>query len=97
MHRFTFTATALLLSAFLLVSSPIHNEPWLPPLKGVASVWELKPFSPEANYMSLEGFYRWRYYLQDGRWISFPYEGPVKVGEGSDVRGLNPKSRRATK
>ena len=30
----------------------------------------IRPFSPEANYMSLPGYLRMRYYQQSGQWIS---------------------------
>ena len=30
----------------------------------------VRPFSPEANYMSLPGYLRMRYYQQTGQWIS---------------------------
>ncbi len=34
------------------------------------SVSGIRPFTPEANYMSLPGFLRMRYYQQTGQWIS---------------------------
>jgi hypothetical protein len=33
-------------------------------------VAELKPFSPEANFMSLAGYLRYLVYVQDGKWIT---------------------------
>jgi hypothetical protein len=33
-------------------------------------VKELKAFTPPANYMSLPGYVRWRFFLDNGRWIS---------------------------
>ena len=30
----------------------------------------LTPFSPQANFMSLPGYLRWRYLLSSGRWIT---------------------------
>jgi len=34
------------------------------PLAGITA------FSPSGNYMSLPGYYRWRFFLASGRWIS---------------------------
>lgn len=34
------------------------------------SVSGLRAFSQEANYMSLPGYLRYRYFLDSGRWIS---------------------------
>ena len=35
-----------------------------------ADVKTMTPFSPNANYMSLPGFLRYKFLLSDGRWIS---------------------------
>lgn len=37
----------------------------------IPNVQGLTPFSPQAKYMSLPGYLRWQYYMQnDGVWIS---------------------------
>jgi hypothetical protein len=39
--------------------------------QNVPSVTGLTPFSPQTKYMSLAGFLRWQYYMQnDQTWIS---------------------------
>jgi hypothetical protein len=34
-------------------------------------VSSLKPFSPEANFMSLPGYLRWLIFQQTGQWITY--------------------------
>ena len=34
------------------------------------NVSDLKPYSVEANYMSLAGYLRWQVYMEQGVWIS---------------------------
>ncbi|HEX8551380.1 MAG TPA: hypothetical protein VF681_07465 [Abditibacteriaceae bacterium] len=34
------------------------------------NVSALRPFSPDANYMSLPGYLRYRFLVDSGRWIS---------------------------
>jgi len=57
------------------------------PLTGITA------FAPSGNYMSLPGYYRWRYYQASGRWISREEAeervraaggnvGPAPVGDG---------------
>ena len=41
-----------------------------PQAKADVNVVGLRPFSPEANYMSLAGFYRFRTLVDTGVWIS---------------------------
>lgn len=35
------------------------------------NVSNLKPFSPEANYMSLPGYLRWVVFQQTAQWITY--------------------------
>lgn len=35
------------------------------------NVANLRPFSPEANFMSLPGYLRWLVFQQTGQWISY--------------------------
>lgn len=35
------------------------------------NVSNLKPFSPEANFMSLPGYLRWLVFQQTGQWITY--------------------------
>lgn len=56
--------TGALLAAVILVGSQAFAQT-------VPNVQGLTPFSPQAKYMSLAGFLRWQYYMQnDGVWIS---------------------------
>jgi hypothetical protein len=41
-----------------------------PKAEAQVSVSGLRPFSPEANYMSLAGYLRWVTLRDTGRWIS---------------------------
>ncbi len=35
------------------------------------NVASLRPFSPEANFMSLPGYLRWLVFQQTGQWITY--------------------------
>ena len=37
----------------------------------IPSVKGLQPFSVQTNYMSLAGFLRWQYFVENNKWISF--------------------------
>ena len=39
--------------------------------QAIPSVRGLKAFTPQAHYMSLPGYLRWQYYVQNDKWISF--------------------------
>jgi len=41
----------------------------------------LTPFTAETNYMSLDGWVRWQYWLRTGRWLSLR-----EIQDGNAVR-----------
>ena len=56
------------------------------------NVSALRPFSPDANYMSLPGYLRYRFLVDSGRWISrlSPRSAGDNVsGGGSEEYGRN--------
>lgn len=42
-----------------------------PPVAGFPNVAQLRPFSPETNFMSLPGYLRWLMHEASGTWITF--------------------------
>jgi hypothetical protein len=54
---------AALLACMLLSLAPVGAQDY-------PNVANLRPFSPEANYMSLPGYLRYLVYERDGIWLS---------------------------
>ena len=62
MKRELWLASGALLAGF--VAAAPASAPTYPRVEGVTQ------FTQSANYMSLPGYLRWRYYLETRRWIS---------------------------
>ena len=70
----------LLLSVTVCAVKPAHAEVSYPNMKG------LTPFTMPANYMSLPGCLRWRYFTQAGRWLSRSESRQAVINQGASAR-----------
>lgn len=48
-----------------------RGAPGQPPVTGFPNVANLRPFSPETNFMSLPGYLRWLVHQASGTWITY--------------------------
>jgi len=65
------TVLILTVAASLIFGRATHAEP---------DISSLKPFTPEANFMSLPGYVRFHVFLETGRWMSREIEcGTVRA------------------
>jgi hypothetical protein len=59
----TLLVLALLAAGLVLALAPASAQT-------VPSVRGLRAFSPQTNFMSLEGYLRWQYFVENNAWIS---------------------------
>ena len=48
----------------------------------------LQPFTAEANYMSLAGYFRWQHFLDHGQWLTM-----MEARRMLKAEGINPDAR----
>ncbi|MHB9022985.1 MAG: hypothetical protein ACYC7E_02260 [Armatimonadota bacterium] len=56
---------ALILASFTILGLSLQAS-----AQTIPTVTGITPFSAQANYMSLAGYLRWQYYVQNQTWIS---------------------------